>query len=122
MGMLVKVFDRITPEPISSISELEGASELFPPVFVALRGAVKSGGWKLIGNSPVTNFSFPLFKGTSATKPGVYDNWYIWDGRQEKRIGKLPAKFRPLEYRLLWGYETLAERIATGFTVLPGVE
>jgi hypothetical protein len=40
LGYLVRVFDRMTTEPLNSIQELEGAGLLFPPVFVGLRASV----------------------------------------------------------------------------------
>jgi hypothetical protein len=53
-------------------------------------------------------------KATSATKPGTYDNWWIWDGEKDRFVGKLPKKLRSLEHKFVWGDERLEERIASG--------
>jgi hypothetical protein len=120
IGFLVQVLDRISDHPLK-IGELEGAQPLFPPVFVGLRAAVNSGRWKRIGNKPVTDFKFPLFRATSATKPGKYDNWWLFDGSTQRFIGELPAELRTLEVEVAWGYEMLEQRIATGHHLFEAV-
>ncbi|MFZ0956972.1 MAG: Imm26 family immunity protein [Candidatus Sulfotelmatobacter sp.] len=114
MGYLIRVYDRITAVSLSSVAELASAGNLFPPVFVGLRASVKSGRWKHIGNLPVSNFHFPTFRATGATKPGIYESWWLWDGEKEWFIGRLPKKLHSLEQRVVWGDELLEERIATG--------
>lgn len=113
MGFLVQVFDRISDRPLR-VEDLAGAKPLFPPVFVGLRGAVNKGRWKRIGNKAVTDFKFPLFRATSATKPGKYDNWWLFDGQSQRFIGTLPAELRDLEVEAVWGDELLEQRISTG--------
>jgi len=112
-GYLVQVLDRITREEISE-TDLTDTGGQFPPVFVDLIGGVKSGSWKKIGNLPIRDFVFPTFRLTVATKPGTYENWWLWSGAERRFIGKLPAEMRSLEVEQVWGYEILAERIATG--------
>jgi hypothetical protein len=113
MGFLVQVFDRLSDHPIK-IEELNESKPLFPPVFVGLQAALSSGRWKRIGNVPVTNFKFPLFRATSATKPGKYDNWWLFDGQRQQFLGALPTELQNLEVEVAWGYEMLEHRIATG--------
>jgi hypothetical protein len=113
MGFLVQVFDRISDRSLR-MEDLAGAKPMFPPVFVGLRAAVSSGRWKRIGNRSVTDFKFPLFRATSATKPGKYDNWRLFDGQSQRFIGTLPAEMRDLEVEVAWGYEMLEQRISTG--------
>lgn len=120
MGFLVQVFDRISDHSLK-IEDLEGANPLFPPVFVGLRASVRSGRWKRIGNKPVTDFKFPLFRATSATKPGKYQNWWLFDGQTQRVIGALPAELRSLEVEAVWGDELLEQRIATGHHLFEGV-
>ena len=48
------------------------------------------------------------------TKPGTYDTWWIWDGKKETKIGKLPEHLRSLELKCVWGDEALEERIVAG--------
>jgi hypothetical protein len=114
LGCLIRVFDKVTDAPLASVEQLKCAGEMFPPVFVGLRASVKSGRWKFKGALPVEDFRFPMFRATSATKPGEYENWYLWDGREQRFIGKLPAELRALEIELVWGDELLEERIAFG--------
>lgn len=114
LGCLIRVFGKITNEPIRSVENLCGAGEMFPPVFVGLRTSVRSGRWKFVGRLPIGEFRFPLFRATSATKPGEYDNWWLWDGKEQRFIGRLPEELRSLEIELVWGDELLEDRIAYG--------
>jgi Immunity protein 26 len=114
LGYLVRVFDRVTSEPLSSIEELEGSGLLFPPVFVGLRASVRSGRWQKIGTMPVNGFAFPKFRITMGTKPGTYHDWRIWDGKNTVSIGELPEHMRSLELKQVWGDEGLEERIVAG--------
>jgi hypothetical protein len=117
LGCLMRVFDFISSSQLESEYELQSAGELFPPVFVGLKGAVKVGRWKKIGFLPVPPFRFPQFRSTSATKPGTYENWWLWEGGEQYFIGKLPPALRSLEFEVVWGYEMLENRIATGKNV-----
>jgi hypothetical protein len=114
LGYLVRVFDRITAEPLSSIEDLEEAELLFPPVFVGLRASVRNGRWQKIGVMSVNSFQFPKFRFTMGTKPGTYHDWRIWDGRSTANIGDLPEHMRSLELKQVWGDEGLEERIVAG--------
>jgi len=121
LGYLIRVFDRISGSELESVGELSSAGELFPPVFAGLKGAVKTGRWKKVGTLPVPPFRFPLFRCTSATKPGTYENWWLWEGGPQRFIGKLPSEMRALEVEVVWGYEMLEERIATGHNLFADV-
>ena len=114
LGYLVRVFDRITTEPLNSTAEIDGAGLLFSPVFVGLRASVRSGRWERIGIMPVNSFVFPKFRVTMGTKPGVYHDWRIWDGKNTVSIGDLPEQMRSLELKSVWGDEALEERIVAG--------
>jgi hypothetical protein len=113
MGDMVRVFDVISTKPLSAL-EVATHGEMFPPVFVGVRSAVKRGRWRAIGVAPVPSFDFPKFRSTSGTKPGVYANWWLWDGRDRRYIGILPAELRSLELEMVWGDELLEERIVKG--------
>jgi hypothetical protein len=69
----------------------------------------------------VPQFEFPLFRCTSATKPGTYDNWWLWDRGSQRFIGKLPPELRKLEVEVVWDYEMLENRIATGHNLFAEV-
>jgi Immunity protein 26 len=114
-GYLVRVFDRVGQE--TPVQDLTNSGELFPPVFVALTQATKAGAWRRVGTLPVSAFEFPTFR----LSP-LYENWCIWDGAAERRfIGRLPQEMRSLEIEMIWSYQFLAERIATGHHPLEGV-
>jgi len=113
-GDLVRVFDHITDAPLGSITEIEMANLLLPPVFVGLVAAVKGGRWTRIGNAPVSGFAFPKFRDTMGTKPGTYHDWSIWDGKKHSMVGDLPKGMRALELKSIWGCEALADRIVAG--------
>lgn len=112
-GYMVRVFDLITEE-IVSIARLQSRKILFPPVFVALEGALKTGRWRVIGSLPVEEFTYPQFRVCPARTPGIYHDWELWDGKYRVFLGKLPEKFRDLECVGIWGAEILEERIMTG--------
>ena len=113
MGFLVQIFDLITKEEVP-VETLRTAGPLFPPVFVGLRASIRSGRWRIIGRLPIEEFVFPKFLYTHGTKPGVYDDWMVWDGGEMTFLGKLPPGLRGLEHKCIWGDELLEERIATG--------
>jgi hypothetical protein len=113
-GDIVRVFDCITDEPLTSCEELKTANLLFPPVFAALIAALRGSIWQVVGYFPVEDFVMPKFRFTMGTKPGTYFDWQVWDGRKTKKIGALPAEMRTLELRCVWGCLALAERIAAG--------
>lgn len=114
LGYLIRVFDRITKDPLSSIDDIEDTGLLFPQVFVGLRASVRSGRWQKIGTMPVADFVFPKFRMTTGTKPGTYNDWRIWDGTSAVNIGELPEHMRSLELKQVWGDEGLEERIVAG--------
>jgi hypothetical protein len=89
----------------------------FPPVFVILDVSVRMGYFKKIGHVPVTDFQFPLFRTTNGTKPGVYHDWGLWDRGRDTFLGDLPAKYRGLEIRCIWGADLVADRIVSGHTI-----
>ena len=114
---LVQVFDLIT-EKEQSVEDLITAKPLFPPVFVGFNDAVRKKCWRIIGNLPVREFRFPLFRSTQGIthwmEPGVFHDWLLWDGKRYTRLGDLPPEYRALEYLVSWASDHLEERIATG--------
>src|SRR5579863_2817556 len=111
LGFLVRVFDLLTFEPVSSLEVLKERKNLFPPVFVGLQASARSGRWQRIGNFGIGFFEHPEFRQTMGTKPGVYDDWRVWDGFHTRKIGKLPEELRSLELKCIWGDEALEQRI-----------
>ena len=42
-------------------------------------------------------------------------DWWLWDGKEERRIGKLPEKYHDLSLRESWNDTLLIERIVSGW-------
>ena len=122
LGYLIRVFNKITTQPLRSVNELRPVREMFPPVFVGLRASVRSGRWKCIGELPVEDFEFPKFRVTHATTPGTYADWWVWDGEREWFVGHLPPELRTLEMKRVWGDELLEERIGLGTNPHAGIQ
>ena len=114
LGYMVRVFSLLAAQPIGTLETLRGSPLMFPPVFVALKAIVRADRWKRVGTLPVEDFSFPKFRFTMGTKPGVYHDWSIWDGANTRKIGDLPESQRTLQLKCISGCETIEERIATG--------
>jgi hypothetical protein len=114
LGSMVQVFSLLTPQPLEIADPLRESDAMFSPVFVALRVIAQSGRWPRIGSLPLKPFSFPRFRLTMGTKPGVYHDWRIWDGTNTVWIGDLPENLRKLQLKGISGYETLEERIVAG--------
>lgn len=114
-GTLVRVFDLFT-EDVVPVEQLRDARQLFPPVFTAAQGAVNEERWRVIGSLPVEGFVFPKFRylRTLNKRPGVYHDWWVWDGLQDIYVGDLTPEYRSLEYPVIWSVDNIERRIATG--------
>ncbi len=114
-GEMVQVFDLITEEEVP-LEQLTTAGPMFPPVVAMLPEALSRGRWRLIGRLPVEGFSLPLYRYLEIPdpQPGVYHDWWIWDGQKATFVGELPPEYRSLEYWQGYDVEELENRIATG--------
>ena len=117
LGTLVQIFDVLSDRPLEH-AELRRLVEhkrlMFPPVFIGLIPAIRTGRWKIIMHSSPSKFTFPKFRSTLGTKPGIYHDWKIWDGKETVFVGKLPPEYRSLELKMVWGAEGLEDRIIEG--------
>ena len=113
LGYLIRVFDAISTEEMR-VELLKTASQLFPPVYVGLRPAIRCGRWRLLGNIPVQGFVHPVFRSTNGLEPGTYHDWHIWDGDTEVFVGELQPEHLELEFECSWGTDLLEQRIMTG--------
>lgn len=118
-GYLVRIFDVISQTPIA-LEALNGAAELFPPVFVGgLPRLTRTGRWKIMGKLLIHDFVFPHFR-----EAGGFDHntktyeWYEWDGNTEVLVGALTPELERLEQLVIWGAELLERRIETGINQL----
>lgn len=114
-GETVHVFDLITEKEVP-VERLATARPMFPPVVVMLPEALSRGRWQVIGRLSVEAFSLPLYRYLQIPNPapGVYHDWWLWDGREGTFIGDLSPEYRSLEYWQGYDAEELEHRIATG--------
>lgn len=116
-GPMIRVFDLITKHSIG-VDEITRCSNMFPPIIVGLKAAIKTGQWIIVGSSSVKDFDSPDF--ISAMYDGVNDKmgmWYLWDGSESKYVSLgyiLPEKYRELEQLIVWSPDNLKKRIETG--------
>jgi hypothetical protein len=116
-GTMIQVLDLIE-EVQQPFDRVVLAKPLFPPVFVGLNVPLREKLWQIVGNRPLRDFCFPLFRSTRlithGLEPGIFEDWAIWDGKNYTFIGKLRDEYRWLEYLVCWASDALEERIATG--------
>ncbi len=116
-GPMIRIFDLITKDNIQ-VDEIINTPNMFPPLIVGLRAAIKTGMWTILGNSPINDFDPPYF--ISAMYDSINDKmgmWYLWDRSKSEYIPlgyKLPGEYRELEQLVVWAAEDVAKRIETG--------
>lgn len=101
---------------VEDISELSTASHQFT-TFFPLGAAVKQEIVTLLGNLPVRDEfeEFPVFRAAVPDKSGVIDVWWLWDGENEERVGKLSPKQMKYPLRGVINDTLLIERICSGW-------
>lgn len=79
MGFLFQVFDHFADNTGQlSIESVVESLPLFPPIFTGIQAGIKLGLWKVIGNCPVRNFSYPGFISTITTPDTLTATiWYL---------------------------------------------
>ncbi len=112
-GTLVRIFDIISETEVP-LERLARAGELFPPVFVTLDAALKTGGWRIVGRLPVGDFKFPKFRSlrSHGWEPGKHHDWVIWDEDGPRYVGDLTPEYRDLEVFALHGHRLIEKRIS----------
>lgn len=66
---------------------------------------------------PLSARAFPLFRaGGLPDRTGHVDEWWLWDGRDEKRIGPLKDEHLDLPIREIVNHEVLVERLLSDWT------
>jgi hypothetical protein len=72
---------------------------------------------RIAGNLPVKDEfkSFPIFRAGVANQSGVVQVWWLWDGENEERIGKLSPKQMEYPIRGVINDTLLIERICSGW-------
>jgi hypothetical protein len=98
-GALLRVIEGFFPERPQDLEKLAAAQTKFF-AFLPLQRTVHGGLATYIGWAPVPTHSsrFPLFRNSVEDRRTklVGDNWWLWDGDREWRVGKL----KPEQYRL----------------------
>jgi len=117
MGSLIRVFPGthlLPPENWSPLVEQETNFWIFFPVGAAL----KKGIIRKIANCPIPVHAekTPLFRaGVVDPSTGRVENWWLWDGEKEWKVGKLTDEQRRLPIRGSWNDTLLVERIQSGW-------
>lgn len=113
-GALLRVFQ--VREKVGDITELSNASHQFTSFF-PLGAAVNREIVRIAGNLPVKDEfkSFPIFRAGVANQSGVVEVWWLWDGENEERIGKLSPTQMEYPIRGVINDTLLIERICSGW-------
>lgn len=112
-GALLRMFPGIFQSRPDDLSVLVHQTPLFS-CFFPLNAAVKQGRVAVAGKVRVPNelSAFPVFRaGMLNPATGKVDNWWLWDGENEIRIGSLTPEQRKLDIRGVWNDTLLIERI-----------
>ncbi len=117
-GALLRVIEGFFPERPQDLDKLAAAQTKFF-TFLPLQGTVRVGLATYIGWAPVPAHSskFPLFRSgmfDPSTKC-VGDNWWLWDGDREWRVGKLKPEQYHLPLRQIVNVAMLVHRLEIGW-------
>lgn len=116
-GTLVRITDYLLSDlETFDIEEADTASNLFPPIFTFLTGAISDGIWKRIGHSAIVDFAYPSFISYFSGKDRFEANhWFLEkDGKVKKLGSRLPKQYLNLEVLVIWSIQELTSRIQTG--------
>ncbi len=113
-GALLRVFQ--IREKVTNIAELSNASHQFT-TFFPLGAAVNRGVVSIVGSLPIkVEFKiFPIFRAGVANASGEVEVWWLWDGENEERIGKLTHEQMKYPIRGIINDTLLIERICAGW-------
>lgn len=118
-GALLRVFDILYEERPESFDEVVHLKVRFSIFFPSLQAALSKGLIEVAGHVsiPPTLQPFPLFR-AGATDPITrkVKLWWLWDGKEEWKIGELTEEQRKLPIRAIWTYPILVDRIESGWT------
>ena len=111
-GPIIRVLDMVTAE-ITTIEDLKGAGEMFPPIAAYFYAEVDQGRWVKVGHIPVTEFKFPLFVGGHRFEGSwKVHTWFLCDEHDDHRIGPvLPSEHQDKEYLTIYPAQYVEQRI-----------
>lgn len=112
-GALLRVFQ--VQEKVRNVSELS-TFELQFTTFFPLGAAVNRGIVNIVGNLPIKDEfkTFPTFRAGVANQSGLVEVWWLWDGENDERIGKLSPEQMKYPIRGVINDTLLIERIRSG--------
>ena len=117
-GALLRVFDRSEGEREPTVEEIAQRRVLFS-AFFPLGAACQRGIATIVGAAPIRAEleAFPLFRWNRGLRlPGFPENWWLWDGHREWRVGTLSPEHRGLPQLLIINDTLLVERALAGWT------
>jgi len=111
-GALVRIFQ--VRSQVTDISILEKAQHQFT-TFFPLGAAVKREVVSLVGNLPIRGKfkEFPTFRAGVPNNQGEVETWWLWDGENEKQVGKLTTEQMKYPIRGVINDTLLVERICS---------
>ncbi|MBI2908787.1 MAG: hypothetical protein HYX92_14185 [Chloroflexi bacterium] len=112
-GYLVQIFNLISRET-PSVDAILKSGPKFPPVFTGPGVAVEEGWWRVIGHAEVKGFKYPVFRSGNYDKEGRVAAWWLYDGKVDVKVGKLPPGAEKYEFLVIWSPQDVARRIETG--------
>jgi hypothetical protein len=119
-GALIRVLPGLYVSRPSDFSGLVREKERFF-VFFPLGAACNRGIVMIVAHEEIPEGSrgLPLLRLSSRyrDKSGrmIEADWWLWDGKEERRIGKLPKKYRDLSLLQVWNDTLLIERVGSGW-------
>jgi len=113
-GALLRVFH--IREKVEKIDDLSNALHQFT-TFFPLGAAVNREIVRIVGNLPIKDEfkTFPIFRAGVANQSGIVEVWWLWDGENEERVGKLSSKQMKYPIRGVINDTLLIERIYAGW-------
>jgi hypothetical protein len=115
-GYLLRILPGFFAEPVTDFAPLVMEPELYH-AFVFKDDLFQPPVAMIVGNAPVPERSraLPLFRnGIRNPATGRVDDWWLWDGRKEWRIGELREDQRTLSLLEILNSDILRKRIENG--------
>ncbi len=114
LGDLIRVLPGFHNQPVN-LQEIVDLEEQFQ-TFVNASSLIKHGFAEVIGSAeiPAAKRAFPVFR-MSAGIPEGADNWWLWDGNREWKIGRLTEEQKRMPIASTWTGPYLIDRICEGW-------
>lgn len=117
MGSLIRVLPGIYPDRIPDLDALVVCETNFW-TFFPVAASVKYGDVQKVRNCAIPEHAraFPLFRaGIANPSTGKVEDWWLWDGEREWRVGSITEEQRKLPIRGSWNNTLLIKRIEEGW-------